>query len=228
VTTDTKALHILQHALGLDEHGRDSRGALCPAETYRQHFVTDDDSDDGTACNALVAAGMMTRHAPRVVSGDMPIFAVTEAGRAFVREHSPRPPKVSRAGARYMEWLRACDVAPDVSFGAFLRRGGSWRKVMGSWFVSPAALASWRRLAGDGRDANAVRADICAVLDGRVAAYAADGRQPEQTRGGMVVYRLARSTLPSRARLRIVVSYATGPGREAPQIVDVLPETGAR
>lgn len=114
-------LHILQHALGLDGHGRDSRGVLCPDETYRNRFVTDDDSDDGALCIALVADGLMERRAPRKVFDGMSCFMVTEAGRAYVREHSPPPPKVSRGRARYLEYLRVADVY-DGTFGDWLRR----------------------------------------------------------------------------------------------------------
>jgi len=69
-------LHILQHSLGLDDHGRDSKGALCPPKTYRNHYVTDDQGGSGALCNEMVAAGLMERHAPRAISGEMPIFTV--------------------------------------------------------------------------------------------------------------------------------------------------------
>lgn len=55
--------------------------------------------------------------------------------------------------------------------------------------------------------------------------HAAEGRQPEQSDNGCIVYRLARSSLPSRARLRIVVSYARAAHGELPQVVDVKPES---
>lgn len=97
--------------------------------------------------------------------------------------------------------------------------------IHGAHFVTPTALAAWRRLAQSSGDDAAVRAHLLAVLESRIAAYAAEGRQPEQARNGAVVYRLARSSLPSRQRLRVVVSYSDR--GEAPQVVDVLPETGA-
>src|SRR6478609_3022343 len=46
---DCKQLHILQHSLGLDEHGR---GTM-----YRSHFVTGEGSKDHADCMALVEAG---------------------------------------------------------------------------------------------------------------------------------------------------------------------------
>lgn len=114
-------LHILQHSLGLDDNGRDSKGALCPPKTYRNHYVTDDQGGNGALCKEMVAAGLMERHAPRAVSGEMPIFTVTEAGRAYIREHSPKPPRVSAGKARYLEWLRVADVFPDWKFGDWLK-----------------------------------------------------------------------------------------------------------
>lgn len=118
--TDHK-LHILQHSLGLDDHGRDSKGALCLPMTHRNHYVMSDDSPDGIMCNEMAASGLMERHAPRVISGEMPIFTVTEAGRAHIREHSPKPPKVSAGRVRYLEWLRVQDCFPDWSFGDWLK-----------------------------------------------------------------------------------------------------------
>lgn len=105
-------LHILQHALGLDAYGRGSQ--------YRNRYVT-----DGGECDAPVADGLMVRHPPREISGGMPIFVVTDAGKAHVREHSPKPPKVSRGRARYLHWLAVSDVY-DEPFGVWLKRNG-WK-----------------------------------------------------------------------------------------------------
>ncbi len=108
----TTHLPILQHALGLDEYGR--------GRPYRNHYVT-----DGTECDVLVAAGLMVRHPPREISGGMPIFVVTDAGKAYVREHSPPPPKASRGRTRYLRWLAFSDIS-DEPFGAWLKRKG-WK-----------------------------------------------------------------------------------------------------
>ncbi len=118
-------LHILQHALGLDDYGRDGKCALCPAKTYRNHYITDDNDDSGAMCNEMVASGLMERHAPRAISGEKPIFTVTEAGRAYIREHSPKPPRLSAGQARYQEWLDVSDAFPGLSFGDWLRRCAS-------------------------------------------------------------------------------------------------------
>lgn len=110
-------LHILQHALGLDDYGRTRAGERCPDETYRNRYVADDNAD----LAALVDAGLMQRHAPRAISGGDPIFVVTEAGRAYVRERSPRPPRVSRTRQRYLDWLHVSDATGET-FGEYVKR----------------------------------------------------------------------------------------------------------
>lgn len=41
--------------------------------------------------------------------------------RQHLREHSPKPPRVSAGKARYLEWLRVADVFPDWKFGDWLK-----------------------------------------------------------------------------------------------------------
>jgi hypothetical protein len=110
------SLHVLQHALGVDDYGQ--------GNPYRNHFVTGPGCDNWGLCTAHVEAGRMVRHEPRAIVGgaDSYCFVVTEAGRAFVREHSPKPPKISRAKARYRAWLRS---NLDTTFGEWLKRGGA-------------------------------------------------------------------------------------------------------
>jgi hypothetical protein len=93
-------LHILQHALGVDQYGR--------GEQYRSHFVTGEGSVDHPHCMALVAAGLMTRRdgATLPFGGD-DLFHVTDAGRAAVAEHSPAPPRLTRSQQRYQAYLNA-------------------------------------------------------------------------------------------------------------------------
>jgi hypothetical protein len=116
-----ESLHILQHALGLDEYGRDSKGRF-PAsveEPYRNRYVVGPDSDAWALCMEHVEAGRMTRHDEcRSWTGGMSCFCVTAAGLAFVREHSPRPPKRTRAQQRYEEYL---DADSSLSFGEWLK-----------------------------------------------------------------------------------------------------------
>lgn len=121
------SLHILQHALGLDDYGRDHRrgGKHHPFDTYRNHYVLSRDCDSWDLCMAHVEAGRMVRHEPRELFGGDGhyCFTVTEAGRAFVRDHSPKKPKVSRAKERYLDWLEIADVNHDLTFGQFLKQG---------------------------------------------------------------------------------------------------------
>lgn len=109
----TEALGILQHALGLDAYGR--------GESYRDHFVAGAGSRDYDTCLWLVNAGLMQRRdgATLPFGGD-DLFHVTDAGRAFVAEHSPPPPKLSAGQRRYREWLDG--PADWMDFGDWLRR----------------------------------------------------------------------------------------------------------
>jgi hypothetical protein len=114
------SLHILQHALGLDDFGR--------GKAYRNHFATGPECDNWGLCMAHVEAGRMKKHEPRAIfgGGEHCCFVVTDAGKAFVREHSPRPSKRQRSRDRYLEWLRISDVCPDLTFGEWLKQS---RKV---------------------------------------------------------------------------------------------------
>jgi hypothetical protein len=114
-------LHILQHALGRDEHGRLSRGAT---KEYRNHFCAGEGSADFSACREAVAQGLMTEHPPRAISGGDYIFTVTPLGKAYVVANSPDPPKVSRGRQRYRKWLDVSD-AYDIKFGDWLKVGAT-------------------------------------------------------------------------------------------------------
>ncbi len=91
-------LHILQHALGLDEFGRGSM--------YRNHFCAG--GDDEVICKSLVDLGYMQRHA---TTPTMPYYncSVTEAGKAAVLRESPVPPKLTRGQRKYREYLKVAD-----------------------------------------------------------------------------------------------------------------------
>ena len=106
-----KGLGILQHALGLDEYGR--------GRVDRNRFVTGPGSEDFDQCVDLVAAGMMLDLGPWIIAGRSHVFAVTEAGRGHAREHSPKPPKLTRSQRRYRDFL--CEDG-DLTFGEWLKR----------------------------------------------------------------------------------------------------------
>jgi hypothetical protein len=77
---NTEQHQILRHALGL---GRSSR-------EYRNHFVTGPGSTDYPHCEALVAAGLMTKRPGHALSGGDPIYSVTDAGRTALASASSR------------------------------------------------------------------------------------------------------------------------------------------
>jgi hypothetical protein len=116
------SLHILQHALGLDDYGRDDRGRI-PAnvdEPYRNRYVISERCDSWALCMEHVEAGRMSKHGPSAMFGgaDGYCFCVTEAGLVHVRERSPTPPKRTRSQKRYDRYL---DADSGLSFGEWLK-----------------------------------------------------------------------------------------------------------
>jgi len=106
-------LQILQHSLGVNQYGQGNQ--------YRNHFVTGPKTTDWPHCMALVSEGLMQRHPPSALTGGSDCFTVTDAGRAYVAEQSPKPPKptkLTRGQQRYRAWLRAdC----GLKFGEWLK-----------------------------------------------------------------------------------------------------------
>ncbi len=105
-----EALHVLQHSLGLDKFGE--------GRSYRNYFVTGEGSTDYPICMALVDLGLMTRTPGNEITGRDDFFRVTDDGKSWVAEHSPRPPKLTRSQRRYEAWLKA-DCA--MRFGEWLK-----------------------------------------------------------------------------------------------------------
>lgn len=106
----SKLLHILQHSLGVDHYGR--------GDQYRNHFVTGPGSVDWDTCQQAVMDGLMSVRSSALLPSDGRCFHVTEAGKAYVAEQSPKPPSLSRSQRRYREWLDADCCMP---FGQYLR-----------------------------------------------------------------------------------------------------------
>jgi hypothetical protein len=105
-------LHILQHSLGVDQYGRGNQ--------YRNHFVTGEGGDDWLSCMALVEAGHMTRRTGwQLLPSSDDLFVVTDAGKCWVAENSPQPPKLTKSQQRYQDYL---DHDSDLSFGEWLKR----------------------------------------------------------------------------------------------------------
>lgn len=95
-------LQILQHSLGCDQYGRGC--------SSRNHFVTDESSNDGRTCLELVSLGLMTNDGPRALCGGMSVFHVTAEGKDVMRSQSPEPPpepKLTRSQKRYLEYIRS-------------------------------------------------------------------------------------------------------------------------
>jgi hypothetical protein len=115
-----KTLHVLQHALGLNEYGAGT--------AYRNHFVTSPESEDGQICERCVALGLMTidhRYSGSPLAGGATLYRVTDAGRESVRRNSPKPPRKSAGQKRYEQYLNSCS---GESFGEWLRN----RKELGA------------------------------------------------------------------------------------------------
>jgi hypothetical protein len=107
------SLQILQHALGVDQYGH--------GQQYRNHFCTSPGGKDYPGCMELVDQGLMTRHAGSAISGGAGIFILTRAGKAFVAENCPSPPKLTRSQRRYRYWVSVADCFPDWRFGDWLK-----------------------------------------------------------------------------------------------------------
>lgn len=102
-----RQLEIMQHALGLDKYGR--------GEIYRNYFCAG--ADDEPDCRELVALGLMVQH----VRTQLYLYfncSVTDAGKAAIREHSPKPPKLTRSQKRYEQFL---DADSGMKFGEWLK-----------------------------------------------------------------------------------------------------------
>jgi hypothetical protein len=100
-----KQLEILQHTLGVDEHGRTPKGFT----PYTRNYFCAGGSDEPT-CRELVDLGFMDEHK---WTEAYPYFncSVTEAGKKAMHEASPPAPKLTRSQQRYRAYLDAdCDM----------------------------------------------------------------------------------------------------------------------
>lgn len=107
-------LEILQHARGYDRYGHGSG--------YRNHFVTGPGSDDFADCNELVQLGFMHDYGAKKICGGDHCFVVTADGEVAIRQHSPKPPKLSRDRKRYLHYLAVGDCFDG--FKDYLKRRG--------------------------------------------------------------------------------------------------------
>lgn len=129
-----RVLSILQHTLGLDEYGI-SRSPSQP-EGYRNHFVASEGHHEWSYLMTCKEHGLLEQHGARVISGGSPWFSVTSAGRAYVAQYSPKPPKLTRGQQRYQRFLDLSDVYPDMTFKEF---------VNGRWYLPQEQRDEWER-----------------------------------------------------------------------------------
>lgn len=90
-----RQLEIIQHSIGVDQYGQGSM--------YRNHFCAG--GDDEQICRELVAMGYMETFERSY----LPYYncTVTKAGKAAMRQESPKPPKLTRSQQRYRAYLKA-------------------------------------------------------------------------------------------------------------------------
>ena len=105
-------LHVLQHCMGLNQHGQGAG--------HRNYFVTSDGTTDWPVCVAAVADGLMTQSPGNAISGGGDVFRATPAGVAWVQQHSPKAPTLTRGQRAYRAWSRADN---GMNFGDWLRAG---------------------------------------------------------------------------------------------------------
>lgn len=108
-------LSVLQHALGVDEFGRGVQ--------YRNHFVCGAGHGSYDACCAAVDQGLMTRRESQMLGENGSYFHATDAGKFWMAENSPNPPKLTRSQRRYQRYL---DADSSLSFGEWL--ASSWSR----------------------------------------------------------------------------------------------------
>jgi hypothetical protein len=125
MTLTPEQLHILQHSLGcneygLSEHMRPDEGDGCFGY-YRNRYVSPPNDD----LIGLVQLGYMrdlSFQNPYIWGHQNHCFSVTREGVTAMLAQSPRPPRVSRARRRYLQWLWVADAFGGMKFGEWLRR----------------------------------------------------------------------------------------------------------
>lgn len=112
-----RLLEILQHTLGCDQYGRGT--------FYRNHFVAG--GRDVESCDELVQLGFMAKHPRRGGAGDeltgwMPCYFVTDAGKDEMIRQSPKAPRPKRS-LSFEAWQNYCDAFGTIPFSRF------WKEV---------------------------------------------------------------------------------------------------
>jgi hypothetical protein len=113
-----KALDALQHALGRDKYGQPN-----PSNPdYRNHYVAGPGHDSWEVLLKAVSDGLMVRRKGNAITGGSDVFAVTDAGKAYIAEHSPKPPKLTSAQKRYRDWVKADSYKSFAEFNGWRSR----------------------------------------------------------------------------------------------------------
>lgn len=98
-------IHILQHSLGVDKHGR--------GQMYRNFYYT---YEAEPVCESLVALGYMEiRRRTALYPGFN--YSVTDAGKIAMLTESPKPPKLTASQKRYREFHDSGASDCGYSFG---------------------------------------------------------------------------------------------------------------
>jgi hypothetical protein len=108
-------LSVLQHALGVDQFGSGVQ--------YRNHFVSGTGHDSYDACCAAVDQGLMTRRESQMLGDNGSYFHATDAGKRWMVDNSPHPPKLTRSQRRYQRYI---DADSSMSFHKWLK--SSWSR----------------------------------------------------------------------------------------------------
>lgn len=99
-------IDILAHTLGNGE---------------RNYFVADQGHSDMPTLLQLESDGFMGRMAtPSFLPNNDLVFYVTRAGKIWLEENRPKPPRITRDQKRYIRFLHLHDVWPDLTFKEFV------------------------------------------------------------------------------------------------------------
>jgi hypothetical protein len=112
-------LHIIQHSLGCDDHGQAARRYRDENDGrmgyYRNYYY----GYNNTEMQELVRLGYMRPGGKWEPNDKLQYFYVTPEGVKAMKQLSPPPPKLSRAQARYRQYL---DADCNMTFGEWLQK----------------------------------------------------------------------------------------------------------
>jgi len=107
--TIDKKVHILRHALGINDDGHGNE--------YRNYFTSGPDCDNFAMLREMVAAGLMVERSSDML-GSLSVFHCTENGKELARRDVVPAQKLTRSQKRYRAFLASPTAAP---FGDWLR-----------------------------------------------------------------------------------------------------------